>query len=138
MKIEAEQRQKDDINLSKMIDDGFTKLYSIINEEKLNRENTEKSLQDILNETNKIPIFIDLSNILYRSLFVFKPDKFKAPNGEPNGHLFGLCQLLRTCSKKGYTIFLCADSKCEWRQNLNEDYKSNRDSSIRVIDFYKQ
>ena len=32
MKIEAEQRQKDDINLSKMIDDGFTKLYSIINE----------------------------------------------------------------------------------------------------------
>ena len=98
----------------------------------------EKSLQDILNETNKIPIFIDLSNILYRSLFVFKPDKFKAPNGEPNGHLFGLCQLLRTCSKKGYIIFLCADSKCEWRQNLNEDYKSNRDSSIRVIDFYKQ
>ena len=36
MKTEAEQRQKDDINLSKMIDDGFTKLYSIINEEKLN------------------------------------------------------------------------------------------------------
>ena len=98
----------------------------------------DKSLQDILNETNKIPIFIDLSNILYRSMFVFKPDRFKAPNGEPNGHLFGLCQLLRTCSKKGYVIFLCADSKCEWRQNLNENYKSNRDSSIRVVDFYEQ
>lgn len=98
----------------------------------------EKSLQDILNETDKIPIFIDLSNILYRSMFVFKPDRFKAPNGEPNGHLFGLCQLLRTCSKKGYIIFLCADSKCEWRQNLNENYKSNRDSSIRVVDFYEQ
>lgn len=98
----------------------------------------EKSLQDILNETDKIPIFIDLSNILYRSMFVFKPDRFKAPNGEPNGHLFGLCQLLRTCSKKGYIIFLCADSKCEWRQNLNENYKSNRDSSIRTVDFYQQ
>lgn len=98
----------------------------------------EKLLQDILNETNKIPIFIDLSNILYRSMFVFKPDRFKAPNGEPNGHLFGLCQLLRTCSKKGYIIFLCADSKCEWRQNLNENYKSNRDSSIRTVDFYQQ
>ena len=71
-------------------------------------------------------------------MFVFKPDRFKAPNGEPNGHLFGLCQLLRTCSKKGYIIFLCADSKCEWRQNLNENYKSNRDSSIRTVDFYQQ
>lgn len=98
----------------------------------------ERIIQDILKETDKTPIFIDLSNILYRSMFVFKPDKFKAPNGEPNGHLFGLCQLLRTCSKKGYIIFLCADSKCEWRQDLNENYKSNRDSSIRTVDFYGQ
>ena len=98
----------------------------------------DKSLQDILKETDKIPIFTDLSNILYRSMFVFKPDRFKAPNGKPNGHLFGLCQLLRTCSKKRYAIFLCADSKCEWRQNLNENYKSNRDSSIRTVDFYEQ
>ena len=98
----------------------------------------EKTLQDILKETDKTPIFIDLSNILYKSMFVFKPDRFKAPNGEPNGHLFGLCQLLRTCSKKNYIIFLCADSKCEWRQNLNENYKSNRDSSIRTVDFYQQ
>lgn len=98
----------------------------------------ERIIQDILKGTDKIPIFIDLSNILYRSMFVFKPNKFKAPNGEPNGHLFGLCQLLRTCSKKGYIIFLCADSKCKWRQDLNENYKSNRDSSIRTVDFYKQ
>ena len=48
MKIEAEERQKEDINLSKIIDDGFTKLYSIINEEKLNRENTENSLTDMV------------------------------------------------------------------------------------------
>ena len=48
MKIEAEQRQKDDIDLSKLIDDGFTKLYSIINEEKLNRENTENSLVEMI------------------------------------------------------------------------------------------
>lgn len=98
----------------------------------------EEIIKNILDKSDKIPIFIDLSNILYRSMFVFKPDRFKAPNGEPNGHLFGLCQLLRTCNKKGYIIFLCADSKCEWRQNLNENYKSNRDSSIRTVDFYQQ
>lgn len=97
-----------------------------------------KSLIEILNETDKTPIFIDLSNILYRSISVFRPDKFKTSDGEPTGHLYGLTQLLRTCSKKGYAIFLCADSKCEWRQALNEDYKSNRDSSIRVVNFYKQ
>ena len=31
-----------------MIDDGFTKLYSIINEEKLQRENTENSLIEMV------------------------------------------------------------------------------------------
>lgn len=98
----------------------------------------EVVIHNIIKESNKIPIFIDLSNILYRSMFVFKPDKFKAPNGEPNGHLYGLCQLLRTCYKKNYLIFICADNKCEWRQELNENYKSNRDSSIRTVDFYKQ
>ena len=39
MKNESEERQKEDMNLSKIIDEGFTKLYNIINEEKLNREN---------------------------------------------------------------------------------------------------
>ena len=41
MKNEQEERQKEDINLSKIIDEGFTKLYNIINEEKMTRENTE-------------------------------------------------------------------------------------------------
>ena len=48
MKDEAEERHDSDINLSKLIDDGFTKLYSIINEEKLNRENTENSLVEMV------------------------------------------------------------------------------------------
>ena len=48
MKKESDERLKEDINLSKAIDDGFTNLYNIINEEKLNRENTEKSLQDMI------------------------------------------------------------------------------------------
>ena len=34
--------------LSKFIDDEFTNLYNIINEEKLNRENTENSLIDMI------------------------------------------------------------------------------------------
>ena len=48
MKNEANERQNGDIDLSKLIDEGFTKLYSIINEEKLNRENTENSLIDMI------------------------------------------------------------------------------------------
>ena len=48
MKKESDERLKEDINLSKAIDDGFTNLYNIINEEKLNRENTEKSLLDMV------------------------------------------------------------------------------------------
>jgi hypothetical protein len=48
MKNESEERQKEDMNLSKIIDEGFTKLYNIINEEKLNRENTENSLIDMI------------------------------------------------------------------------------------------
>lgn len=97
-----------------------------------------ESFVDIVNNSEKIPIFIDLSNIMYRSMFVFKPDRFTAPNGEPNGHLYGLCQLLKSCYKKGYLIFLCADNRCSWRTKLNEGYKGNRDHSDRVVDFYKQ
>lgn len=83
---------------------------------------------EILETTDRIPIFVDLNNLLYRNYFVYSPDKFVSKKGLPNGHLFGLCQGLRTMDKLGYEIFLCEDSKCEWRQQLNEDYKAQRES----------
>ena len=41
MKKEPDERLNEDIYLSKIIDNGFTNLYNIINEEKLSRENTK-------------------------------------------------------------------------------------------------
>lgn len=82
---------------------------------------------DIINNTNRIPIFVDLNNILYRSYYVFTPDKFKTSQGVPNGHLFGLCQILRTLDKLEYEVFLCEDSPCSWRISLNENYKGQRE-----------
>ena len=95
----------------------------------------EKFLNTISN--GRTPIFVDLNNILYRMYYVFSPDKFKSSQGLPNGHLFGLCQTLRTMDKLGYEIFLCEDSKCEWRRELNEDYKSNRQPSEGGTEFWK-
>ena len=69
--------------------------------------------------------------------YVFSPDKFKTKQGLPNGHLFGLCQNIRTMDKLGYEIFLCEDSKCEWRRELNEDYKANRQPSEGGTEFWK-
>lgn len=91
----------------------------------------------IIKNTDRIPIFVDLNNLLYRAYYVFSPDKFKSSQGLPNGHLFGLCQNIRTMDKLGYEIFLCEDSPCNWRKDLNEDYKSNREPSENGTLFWK-
>lgn len=91
----------------------------------------------IINNTKRKPIFCDLNNLLYRAYYVFPPDRFKSAQGLPNGHLFGLCQNIRTMDKLGYEIFLCEDSPCAWRRQLNEDYKANRDHSDSGTHFYK-
>lgn len=96
-----------------------------------------EDFKEIIMNTDRIPIFVDLNNILYRSYFVFSPDKFKSTQGLPNGHLFGLCQNLRTLDKLNYEIFLCEDSPCNWRKELNEDYKSNRNPSESGTEFWK-
>ena len=75
---------------------------------------------NIIMKKERTPIFVDINNLLYRSYYVFSPDKFKSKQGLPNGHLFGLCQNLRTMDKLGYEIFLCEDSPCNWRKELNE------------------
>jgi len=84
---------------------------------------------DIINNTDREPVFVDLNNLLYRAYYVFTPDRFKSPQGLPNGHLFGLCQNLRTLDKLNYEVFLCEDSPCNWRSILNENYKGQREHS---------
>ena len=96
-----------------------------------------KNFEHILNNTDRKPIFVDLNNILYRSFYTFTPDKFKSTQGIPNGHLFGLCQNLRTLDRLNYEIFLCEDSPCNWRKQLNEDYKSNRNPSDNGTEFWR-
>lgn len=91
----------------------------------------------IIENTDRKPVFVDLNNILYRSYYVFSPDRFKSHQGLPNGHLFGLCQNLRTMDKLDYEIFLCEDSPCDWRKSLNEDYKSNRNPSEGGTEFWR-
>ena len=78
------------------------------------------------NENSRVPVFVDLSNVAYRSAFVFTPDKFKTSQGIPNGHLFGICQNIKTLLTLGHEVYLCRDLKSDFRQRLNENYKSNR------------
>ena len=95
----------------------------------LDFKSSEEELLNIINNSDRIPIFVDLNNLLYRSYYVFTPDKFKTSQGIPSGHLFGLCQTLRTLDKLNYEVFLCEDSPCDWRNNLNENYKGQREHS---------
>ena len=37
----------------------------------------------------------------------------------------------------GYEIFLCEDSPCNWRKDLLEDYKANRNPSENGTEFWK-
>lgn len=91
----------------------------------------------ILNSTERTPVFVDLNWVLYKSYHVFTPDKFKSRQGLPNGHLFGLVQLLKTLDKLGYETFLCEDSNCVWRRELNSEYKATRNPSENGTSFWK-
>lgn len=75
---------------------------------------------------NRTPVFVDLSNVAYRSAFVFTPDKFKTSQGIPNGHLFGVCQNIKTLLNLGYEVYLCRDLPSDFRKRLNENYKADR------------
>ena len=97
----------------------------------------DATFYQIIKDTDRTPVFVDLNNLLYRAFYVFSPDKFKSKQGLPNGHLFGLCQNIRTMDKLGYEIFLCEDSACNWRKQLNEDYKANRHPSESGTEFWK-
>lgn len=95
----------------------------------------EKYIVKRFKENNRIPVFIDLSNVAYRSAFVFTPDKFKTSQGIPNGHLFGVCQVMKTLLNLNYEVYLCRDLQSNFRKRLNENYKANRqteDSGISV------
>lgn len=56
----------------------------------------DNSFYEIIKNTDRKPIFVDLNNLLYRNFYVFSPDKFKTRQGIPNGHLFGICQNLKS------------------------------------------
>lgn len=88
-------------------------------------------------ENGRVPVIIDLSNIAYRSSFVFTPDKFVTSQGVYNGHLFGICQNIKTLLKLNYEVYLCRDLRSTFRQYLVESYKSNRehaDGSVSIHD----
>ena len=89
---------------------------------------------NLVSNSGRTPIFIDLNNLLFRYYYVFSPDRFKTPQGLPNGHLFGLCQTLKTLDRLGYISFICEDSNSSFRHKLNENYKANRDGNV---SFYK-
>ena len=89
---------------------------------------------DIIKDTDKPIVLVDLSWVLYKSNFIFTEDKFKTSKGEPNGHLLGFTNLLKTCYKLGYMTFICEDGHCAFRRELNENYKANRNSKSFIKD----
>lgn len=86
----------------------------------------EKYIINRYSQNKRTPVFVDLSNIAYRSAFVFTPDKFKTSQGIPNGHLFGICQNIKTLLTLNYEVYLCRDLKSTFRSKINESYKANR------------
>lgn len=88
-------------------------------------------------QNNKIPVFIDLSNVAYRSQFVFTPDKFITQQGIPNGSLFGVCQNIKTLVSTGYEVYLCRDLPVKFRNKLNENYKANREKEENSFNIHK-
>lgn len=89
------------------------------------------------NINNRTPVFVDLSNIAYRSQFVFTPDKFITKQGIPNGSLFGVCQNIKTLVTTGYEVYLCRDLPVTFRAELNENYKANRERDDGSISIHK-
>lgn len=88
-------------------------------------------------QNNRIPVFIDLSNVAYRSQFVFTPDKFITQQGIPNGSLFGVCQNIKTLVSTGYEVYLCRDLPVKFRNKLNENYKANREKEENSFNIHK-
>lgn len=88
-------------------------------------------------KNGKNNVFVDISWVMYRSFYVFTPDKFKTSQGIPNGHLFGLVQLLKTLVKLDCNVFLCEEGKYNFRKMLSEDYKANRQPSENHTEFWK-
>ena len=86
---------------------------------------------------NRVPVFVDLSNVAYRSQFVFTPDKFITKQGIPNGSLFGVCQNIKTLVSTGYEVYLCRDLPVTFRAELNENYKANRERDDGSISIHK-
>lgn len=95
-----------------------------------------KDFQEII-ANGKPNVVVDISWVMYRSYYVFSPDKFKTTQGIPNGHFFGLVQLLRTLTKLGYNVFLCEEGKYNFRKDLSESYKSNRQPSENQTEFWR-
>lgn len=83
-------------------------------------------------------VVVDISWVFYRSFYVFSPDKFRTSQGIPNGHFFGLVQSLRTFTRLGYNVFLCEEGKCNFRKELNENYKATRQPSEKGTEFWKE
>lgn len=83
---------------------------------------------------NRTVILIDNLWHLYRSTYAFS--EFVGPDGQPTGHFFGLCRLIRTINDNypGYLIIICEDGIPVRRKETDNNYKSNRESSI---SFYK-
>ena len=87
----------------------------------------DSTFYNIIKNTDRTPIFVDLNWVLYKSFFVFTPDKFKSR----------LVQLLKTLDKLKYETFLCEDSNCTWRRELNSEYKATRNPSENGTSFWK-
>lgn len=69
---------------------------------------------------------IDTSWLLNRSHYAFRD--FKDTNGEPIGALFGATNFIKTLINRNLPAVFCLDSKSEFRKQINENYKANRES----------
>lgn len=69
---------------------------------------------------------VDTSWLLNRSLYAFKD--FCDTHGNPIGALFGTTNFIKTVINRQLPTIFCLDSKSEFRRNLNEEYKANRES----------
>lgn len=96
----------------------------------------EDKFLEIINN-GKPNVAVDISWVMYRSFYVFSPDKFTTAQGIPNGHFFGLIQCVRTLTKLGYNVFLCEEGKYNFRKELSEDYKGTRQPSENNTEFWK-
>ena len=98
---------------------------------------SKEFILDTYNKNKRTPTFVDLSNVAYRSAFVFTPDKFITKQGIPNGGLFGVCQNIKTLVSTGYEVYLCRDLPVKWRAEVDSNYKANREREDGGISIHK-